>query len=87
MSIHHFLFFYSFFAPICFLLIVLFLFWPLVHIQWIPELKHYAPGVPIVLVGTKLGEISNLKVHKLQVLMMILCLLVLGIIMIDFFRA
>ncbi|PHT83091.1 Rac-like GTP-binding protein RHO1, partial [Capsicum annuum] len=21
---------------------------------WIPELKHYAPGVPIVLVGTKL---------------------------------
>ncbi|KAL0343080.1 UNVERIFIED_CONTAM: Rac-like GTP-binding protein ARAC1 [Sesamum angustifolium] len=22
--------------------------------QWIPELKHYAPGVPIVLVGTKL---------------------------------
>nr|GLL29734.1 rac-like GTP-binding protein RHO1 isoform X2 [Ipomoea trifida] len=24
--------------------------------KWIPELKHYAPGVPIVLVGTKLGE-------------------------------
>lgn len=23
-----------------------------------PELKHYAPNVPIVLVGTKLGEIS-----------------------------
>ena len=23
--------------------------------KWIPELKHYAPGVPIVLVGTKLG--------------------------------
>nr|KJB59750.1 hypothetical protein B456_009G269600 [Gossypium raimondii] len=22
--------------------------------KWIPELKHYAPGVPIVLVGTKL---------------------------------
>ncbi|KAI7725854.1 hypothetical protein M8C21_022277, partial [Ambrosia artemisiifolia] len=21
---------------------------------WIPELKHYAPGVPIVLVGTKM---------------------------------
>ncbi|KAG6412472.1 hypothetical protein SASPL_125151 [Salvia splendens] len=33
--------------------------------KWIPELKHYAPGVPIVLVGTKLGEISNLKVHKI----------------------
>lgn len=26
-------------------------------LQWIPELKHYAPGVPIILVGTKLGEI------------------------------
>jgi hypothetical protein len=24
--------------------------------QWIPELQHYAPGVPVVLVGTKLGE-------------------------------
>ncbi|RRT37431.1 hypothetical protein B296_00054274 [Ensete ventricosum] len=23
--------------------------------QWIPELHHYAPGVPVVLVGTKLG--------------------------------
>ncbi|KAB1206740.1 Rac-like GTP-binding protein ARAC11 [Morella rubra] len=23
-------------------------------LPWIPELKHYAPGVPIVLVGTKL---------------------------------
>ena len=29
---------------------------------WIPELKHYAPGVPIVLVGTKLG---NLLLHLL----------------------
>jgi hypothetical protein len=29
-------------------------------LQWIPELKHYAPGVPIVLVGTKLGKTSRL---------------------------
>lgn len=26
--------------------------------KWIPELKHYAPGVPIVLVGTKLGNFT-----------------------------
>jgi hypothetical protein len=26
-------------------------------LQWIPELQHYAPGVPVVLVGTKLGEL------------------------------
>ena len=24
--------------------------------QWIPELQHFAPGIPIVLVGTKLGK-------------------------------
>lgn len=23
--------------------------------QWIPELQHFAPGIPVVLVGTKLG--------------------------------
>ncbi|KAG5377949.1 hypothetical protein IGI04_025791, partial [Brassica rapa subsp. trilocularis] len=28
--------------------------------KWIPELTHYAPGVPIVLVGTKLGKFASL---------------------------
>lgn len=31
----------------------------LLFLQWIPELKHYAPQVPIVLVGTKLGVCPN----------------------------
>lgn len=30
-----------------------------VPLQWLPELQHYAPGVPIVLVGTKLGELCD----------------------------
>jgi GTPase SAR1 family protein len=24
--------------------------------QWVPELRRFAPNVPVVLVGTKLGE-------------------------------
>ena len=31
----------------------------LFFIQWLPELQHYAPGVPIVLAGTKLGELCD----------------------------
>ncbi len=30
-------------------------FFSMVLVQWIPELRHYAPSVPIILVGTKLG--------------------------------
>ncbi|KAI0500909.1 hypothetical protein KFK09_019127 [Dendrobium nobile] len=29
--------------------------------KWIPELRHYAPTVPIILVGTKLGKGEELK--------------------------
>lgn len=29
--------------------------------QWIPELRHYAPNAPILLVGTKLGKIIPSK--------------------------
>ncbi|XP_048607132.1 rac-like GTP-binding protein ARAC3 isoform X3 [Brassica napus] len=28
--------------------------WGCGTLQWVPELRHYAPGVPIFLVGTKL---------------------------------
>ena len=30
--------------------------WLADYVQWIPELQHYAPGVPVVLAGTKLGK-------------------------------
>ncbi|KAB2068916.1 hypothetical protein ES319_A08G062900v1 [Gossypium barbadense] len=32
--------------------------------KWLPELKHYAPAVPIVLVGTKL-EVIEKAVHNM----------------------
>jgi hypothetical protein len=32
-------------------------------LQWIPELQHYAPGVPVVLAGTKLGEFYLQQEH------------------------
>lgn len=32
-------------------------------VQWIPELQHFAPGVPVVLVGTKLGKSPNLELY------------------------
>ncbi|WVZ25904.1 hypothetical protein V8G54_004448 [Vigna mungo] len=36
--------------------------------KWIPELRHYAPNVPIVLVGTKLGKLNSIGPHELQLL-------------------
>ncbi|CAI0392836.1 unnamed protein product [Linum tenue] len=34
--------------------------------KWIPELKHYAPGVPIVLVGTKLDHPGAVPISTAQ---------------------
>ena len=36
-------------------------------LQWIPELQHYAPGVPVVLAGTKLErKIRNAKLETMK---------------------
>jgi Ras-related C3 botulinum toxin substrate 1 len=43
-----------------------------VEAKWIPELKHHAPNVPIILVGTKLdlrdepGVLAKLKDQRLE---------------------
>jgi len=31
--------------------------------QWVPQLRHYAPAVPIILVGTKLGMLFSLHLY------------------------
>lgn len=35
-----------------------------VCVQWAPEIKHHAPNVPIVLVGTKLDQRTDKKVEQ-----------------------
>ncbi|KAM7265753.1 hypothetical protein ACFE04_003436 [Oxalis oulophora] len=40
-----------------------------IHKKWIAELRHFAPHVPIVLVGTKLGKFSNLFYFNMRRLM------------------
>ncbi|KAL1349806.1 hypothetical protein AAHE18_07G182200 [Arachis hypogaea] len=34
--------------------------------KWIPELRHYAPGVPIILVGTKLDHPGAAPITTVQ---------------------
>lgn len=51
-------------------------------VQWIPELQHFAPGVPVVLVGTKLGKSSitciSLKIICL-IIMVVFCQILLKV--------
>lgn len=44
-----------------------FFFWNV--LQWIPELQHYAPGVPVVLVGTKLGKSESILLINISTFM------------------
>ncbi|OEL26971.1 Rac-like GTP-binding protein 7 [Dichanthelium oligosanthes] len=37
-----------------------------IHKKWIPELRHYAPNVPVVLVGTKLGKKNTFQLPLLK---------------------
>lgn len=45
--------------------------------QWIPELQHYAPGIPVVLVGTKLGKLKiiyfNIHLELYHVCSLVFC--------------
>ncbi|GER56878.1 Rac-like GTP-binding protein 3 [Striga asiatica] len=34
--------------------------------KWIPELQHFAPGIPLVLVGTKLVPVSTMQGEELR---------------------
>jgi len=31
----------------------------LYFVQWMPELRRFSPTIPVVLVGTKLGEVDT----------------------------
>jgi len=36
--------------------------------QWVPELQHFAPGIPVVLVGTKLGNSQELVLQSVSII-------------------